>query len=172
MAIAYYATKLSENISRTDEGYLICRDAIIARTGFQEYRFRDLPQKQAAELGLRFKPDDIVNVYRSPEQVFSPQTIASFEGKPFCNDHPEKFLAAEATPDTSEQQGTFAIRDYQCGHCQNVRPGLVPLDSGDMPLLSDIIVTHPVAIAAIEAGKRELSCGYGYDLALLGSQIE
>ncbi len=43
--MVYYGTRLSENISRRDpEGYLLCLNVPVARTGIQEY----LPE----ELGL------------------------------------------------------------------------------------------------------------------------
>ena len=45
--LQYYGTRLSENISRREpEGYLLCLNVPVARTGTQEY----LPE----ELGLRF----------------------------------------------------------------------------------------------------------------------
>jgi hypothetical protein len=165
MAIAYYATKLTDNISLRDDGALVCSGAVIARTGFQSYKARDLPQKQLAAMNLGLNPDDDVSVYRSPDEVFSAATIASFEGRPFTDEHPEKFLGVK---DSAE---TYAIGDHQSGHVQNVRPGDEPLDSGDMPLLADIIITDGEVIRKIEAGKRELSCGYGYDITLQGNQI-
>lgn len=36
--IAFYGSRLSEHMIRTPEGYLICKDVPIARTGTQEYR--------------------------------------------------------------------------------------------------------------------------------------
>ena len=82
----YYGTRLSENISRREpEGYLLCLNVPVARTGVQEY----LPE----ELGLPGNgppgnSEMFVPVYRPPEEVFSPETIASFEGMPVTNDHP------------------------------------------------------------------------------------
>ena len=37
MALAYYGTKISPHMDRTPEGYLICRDVPINRTGTQVY---------------------------------------------------------------------------------------------------------------------------------------
>ena len=37
MAIAYYGTTLSPNMDRTPEGFLICRNVPINRTGTQIY---------------------------------------------------------------------------------------------------------------------------------------
>ena len=66
----YYGTRLSENISRRDpEGYLLCLNVPVARTGEQEY----LP----SELGLP-GAGEMISVFRPEEEVFSPETIASF----------------------------------------------------------------------------------------------
>jgi len=63
--LAYYGTRLSEHMTKTPEGFLICRDVPIARTGRQDY----LPQ----EIGQ--DGDRMVPVYRWPpfcslEQLF------------------------------------------------------------------------------------------------------
>ena len=76
----YYGTRLSENISRREpEGYLLCLNVPVARSGTQEY----LPE----ELGLPPGPE-MIPVFRPEEEVFSPETVASFEGMPVTNDHP------------------------------------------------------------------------------------
>ena len=77
----YYGTRLSENISKREpEGYLLCLNVPVARTGYQEY----LPE----ELGLLPTNGNPLQVYRPEEEVFSPETIAAFEGMPVTNDHP------------------------------------------------------------------------------------
>ena len=38
----YFAEYLSENIAETPEGFLICRNAVIGRTGYQTYLVREL----------------------------------------------------------------------------------------------------------------------------------
>ena len=41
--VAYFADEhLSENIDVTPEGYLICRNAVIGRTGFQDYKVSEI----------------------------------------------------------------------------------------------------------------------------------
>ena len=137
----YYGTRLSENISRREpEGYLLCLNVPVARTGIQEY----LP----AELGLT--GNGLVPVSRPEEEVFSEATVASFEGMPVTNDHP---------PDGVD---VFNIRALQKGHAHNVRRGSG--EESDL-LLADLIITDPALITAIlEEGKREISCGYTYEL--------
>jgi len=137
----YYGTRLSENISRREpEGYLLCLNVPVARTGTQEY----LPE----ELGLPPGPE-MIPVFRPEEEVFSPETIASFEGMPVTNDHP---------PDGVDIEN---IRRLQRGHAHNIRRGSGA--ESDL-LLADLIITDPCLIDAILGGKREISCGYTYEL--------
>ena len=137
----YYGTRLSENISRREpEGYLLCLNVPVARTGTQDY----LPE----ELGL--PSSSFISVYRPEDEVFSPETVASFEGMPVTNDHP---------PDGVDVSN---IRALQKGHAHNVRRGTG--DESDL-LLADLIITDPGLIDLIlEEGKREISCGYTYEL--------
>lgn len=132
---SFYGTRLSENMAKTPEGYLICYDVNIARIGTQEYL--------GSELGVN---DEIVVVNRLPDEVFKPATVASFEGKPFTNDHPFELLDVSNTS------------IYEKGHVQNVR-----ISDDKMYLVADIIVTDLQTITDIENGKRELSAGYNCD---------
>lgn len=145
---AFYGTRFSPNMTKTPEGFLICHNVPIARTGWQDY----LPQ----EIGLT--GDELIKVYRSEDEVFAPATIASFEGKAVTDDHPP---GGEVRPDN--------IAAYGKGHTQNVRRG-----SGDIAdaLLADLVVTAPILIAEIEAGKREISCGYDCDYVLVNGHYE
>lgn len=138
----YYGTRLSENISRREpEGYLLCLNVPVARTGTQDY----LPEELGLSPGSSF-----VSVYRPEDEVFSPETVASFEGMPVTNDHP---------PDGVDVSN---IRALQKGHAHNVRRGTG--DESDL-LLADLIITDPGLIDLIlEEGKREISCGYTYEL--------
>ena len=138
----YYGTRLSENISRREpEGYLLCLNVPVARTGVQEY----LPE----ELGLAGENGRVIPVFRPESEVFSPETIASFEGMPVTNDHP---------PDGVDIEN---IRRLQAGHAHNVRRGAG--NESDL-LLADLIITDPALIDAVLSGKREISCGYTYEL--------
>ena len=145
----YYGNRLSENISRREpEGYLLCLNVPVARTGTQDY----LPE----ELGLApgsfsfaTGPGGLVSVYRPEEEVFAPETMASFEGMPVTNDHP---------PDGVDVDN---IRRLQMGHAHNIRRGTG--EESDL-LLADLIITDPHLIDQILSGKREISCGYTYEL--------
>ena len=144
--MTYYGTRLSENLSRREpEGYLLCLNVPVARTGTQEY----LPE----ELGLppvRGDPGQLIPVERPEEEVFDPATIASFEGMPVTNDHPPEGVTLEN------------IRYLQKGHAHHIRRGTG--DEADL-LLADLIITDPGLIELIlHEGKREISCGYMYEL--------
>lgn len=135
---AFYGTRFSPNMTQTPEGFVICHNVPIARTGWQDYFAR--------EIGLQ--GEQSIKVYRSEEEVFSPATIASFEGKPVTDDHP----AQDVRPDN--------ISAYGKGHAQNVHRGSG--NQSDM-LLADLVITDPILISEIETGKREVSCGYDCD---------
>ncbi len=139
--MVYFGTRLSENISRREpEGYLLCLNVPVARTGTQEY----LPE----ELGLP-PSGGVIQVYRPEEEVFSPACMASFEGMPVTEDHP------------SYEEGVTAenIRFLQKGHAHNIRRGTGA--ESDL-LLADLMITDPDLADRILNGKREISCGYNY----------
>jgi hypothetical protein len=134
--------KLSPHKSKTPEGYLICRDAILGRTGAQEY--------YANEIYADSKDDRIVKVMRDAKEVFSPETIASFENKPVTCEHPEE----DVTPDNFKQ--------YSVGFARDIHQGRV---NGEDVLLGNLIITDPETINDIENDIRtELSCGYTCDI--------
>ena len=136
----YYADRISDNIrKREPEGYLICVNVPIARSGTQEYLQDEIGQRG----------DGYVTVFRPEEEVFSQATIASFEGMPVTNDH----------PDSEDGVNADNISFLQKGHCQNVRRGT----GKDRDLLiADLLITDPQTIQDVLDGKREISCGYNY----------
>lgn len=136
MAKAYFGSRLSTNMITTPEGYLICKNVPIARTGVQQY--------QGREFGAE-NPSRIYNVTRPEREVFDAAAIASFEGKPVCDEHPDK----DVTPDNYSQ--------YMRGMCRDVHRG-----DGEFKncLVGDLIIYDKGLIDKIQRGKREISCGY------------
>lgn len=131
--------KISPLKEKTPEGYLLCRDVPISRVGSFEY--------SAAEVGLP-NIGHAVQVWRPEEQIFNPETIASFEAKPVVIGH-----ARFADPDN--------WREIAVGTTQNVRRG--EGDKSDF-LLADLLLTDRKAIEAVESGDlKEVSCGYDAD---------
>ena len=134
---AFYGARFSPHMTKTPEGFLVCHSVPICRTGMQEYT----PQ----ELGVADTTGGILKVYREEEEVFKPAAIASFEGKPVTDDHPP--VGVDASNYASYTKGTV----------QNVRRG----SGADRDkLICDLVVYDASLIAKIDAGKREISCGY------------
>lgn len=132
--IAYYGSKLSPHMTETPEGFLICHDVKIARTGTQNYLAR--------EIGLDGMPERVLRVTRSAEDVFDPAAIASFEGKDVTNTHPSEMIV-------QENQAA-----YSKGHAENVRR------VGDY-LVADLYLKDPTLISEVKNGAmRDVSCGY------------
>lgn len=135
---AFYGSRISENMTKTPEGFLICHNVPIARTGWYDYLAEEIGVQNSGSM-------KIVKVYRSPEEVFSKRAMASFEGKPTTDEHPPDLL----TPKNSEI--------FTKGAVQNVRQSSNEKDL----LLADLIIYNEDLIREIEKeGKREVSCGY------------
>ncbi len=135
---------LPNRIETTPEGFLICRDVPLARTGEQTYYAHEVP-------GVPHKNGMIVAV-RDEEEVFAPEAIASFWGKIFTDDHP------------NDDVTTANFRPLIRGAIMNSRRG--EGDEADK-LLGDIIVYDPSTIAKIRSGKREVSNGYDADYEVI-----
>lgn len=138
------SVKLSEHKFKTPEGYLLCKDAIIARTGKQQY--------MKSEIYADCDDSDIIEVERTEEEVFSPATLASFEDKPITCEHP------------NENVGPENYSELAVGHTKNVRKGDAKVD-GEYVMLADLLITDAAIIEDIENGIRtDLSCGYDCDI--------
>ena len=123
--------------STTPEGFLVCHDVPIARTGQQLYLSSEVPVEDAGNGEVR--------IDRLPEEVFRQETIASFEGKAVTVEHPNDFV----TPENWQQ---LAV-----GTVQNVRRGDGLQD--DL-LIADLIITDAAAIKYINESLPEVSAGY------------
>jgi len=126
-------------------GNLLCTDVPIARSGWLLYGPGEVPVKPGA--------NGIVYIERKTADLFNPVTMASFNAAAVTNDHPED----DVTPvNWNNLAGGFAI---------NVRQGTG--DDADV-LLADLMITNKDLIAAIQAGKVEVSAGYDADYIDLG----
>lgn len=133
--------KLSPHKYKTPEGYLVCVDAILARIGKQRYTrdevYNDGDQSE-------------IDVDRKPEQVFSPEAMASFENKPVTIEHPDD----NVTPEN--------YRDLAVGFVRDVHRGMYQ----DSPvMMGTIVLTDSEAIKDVMDGDEiYLSCGYDCDV--------
>lgn len=134
----YYSTaQLSDRLSETPEGFLICEGVPITRAGDLLYNPGETPVTPGKGATV---------ISRTVEDIHDPATIASFEGKPVTINHPDDFV----TPDN--------WRELAVGIVQNVRPG--EGEDSDK-LLADLLITDFEAIAAVKSKRlREVSCGY------------
>ncbi|CNH58917.1 Uncharacterized protein conserved in bacteria [Yersinia intermedia] len=139
----FYTAKLGNTRFLQADGSLLCKDVAIARTGTQRYR----PE----EVDLIPGPDGSVLVYRTEDEVFAPETIASFEGVAVTLGHPE------------DDEGNIVFvnpsnfSELAHGHIQNVRRGTG--DKSDL-LLADVLIKRQEAIDAVNSGLTDVSCGY------------
>lgn len=143
MANIYSVEQLSEHISETPEGFLLCESVPITRAGELRYA----PDKTPIPEG-----DGDTIITRRPEDVTRPETIASFEGKPVTLTHPKD----ESTDNfvTPKNWKAFTV-----GVVQNVRAS--KLDDGTDALVADLLITDAQAIDRVKSKElREVSCGF------------
>lgn len=142
---------ISPNKALTKEGFLICRNAVIASIGAREYLPTELNQ---------VKPNDEGKVFlmRPSDVLFSDDTINSFEGKPVTLGHPD-------VPNVNGENW----KQYAVGTVSHVRQGS---ESTAGCLVADIIIFDPKAIEAVVNGQaNELSCGFDSNVIDQGGGI-
>ena len=138
----FIKSKLSDNISVTPEGYLLCKNVLLTHTGELEYIEGEHPFEEIK---------GSITVTRDIEELSSDETIASFTGKSITVEHPEDWV----TPD-NWQETTHGI-------IMNVRPSPEKIEvNGEMVdgLLGDFLITTSQAIKEVQDGLREVSLGY------------
>ncbi|ALL37803.1 hypothetical protein AR325_12815 [Serratia marcescens] len=110
----------------------------VARTGVQQYL--------ASELGLTDRPpNSIVNVYRPPEEVFSPASLASYDNTDVTVEHPDDLV------------DSTTFKEVSVGHATS--PGR-PDEDDENYVVVDYLIKDQDAIDSINRGKAELSAGY------------
>ena len=138
----YYGTKISPHRIKNDEGFLTCLEVPVARTGTQFYLSEEIECKDKDKATL---VNGGYEVMRTEDEVFAPNTIASFEGKPLTDEHPNELV----TVDNQEK--------YNKGTVKNVKRGTGELKDF---ILADLVVYDKKLIQEIEKGKVGVSVGY------------
>lgn len=119
----------------TENGYLKVPGRVALAGNVQQYL--------ASELGLTDRPGNtVVNVYRPPESVFDPASLATYDNADVTVEHPTEMVDA----------GTF--KRVAVGHA--ISPGR----QEGSAVVVDLLIKDADAIKAIEDGKCELSAGY------------
>lgn len=134
----FYTTRLGNTRFEMADGSLLCKDVPIARTGSQVYHESELE-------GLIGDEDGEIVVTRDADEVFRPETLASFEGMAFTLGHP------------SEMVNPGNWKDFAHGHIQNVRRGTG--DQSDL-MLGDIHIKTAEGIQKVMDGQDQISMGY------------
>jgi hypothetical protein len=122
-------------ITQTRDGYLAAIPRV-ARTGIQLYR--------GSELGQPSK--GIVKIFRDEAEVFNKDSLATFAGKPFTDNHPPNMVSAANW------------KKYSAG------------DAGDEVLRDGEFIRIPMmlrdaaTIKKVQGGKVQLSVGYGCEI--------
>jgi uncharacterized protein len=124
---------------KTPEGYLVA-PAVIGRCGIQAY--------SRGELGLDGDANAIVRLMRTPEEVFRPETVRSFENKPITHRHPDKGVDAAHW------------KDFAKGNVRDVKR------NPDGLLGGTTWVMDATEVDRVMSGNAYLSCGYSFDLDL------
>ena len=141
----YTVEKLGPNQALTPEGFLLCTNVPLARTGAQKYH--------PSEVDLPAGPEGYVLIQRNAEDVFHPNHIASYNGKSLVNEHPDR----DQYPNGVVPE---VWKELTVGVILNPRQGTG--EDSDL-LIADLLVTDPEAIQDVRDGKREVSCGYEAD---------
>jgi len=133
--------KLGPKRSLTPEGFLLCEEVPVARTGEMLYGPGEVPVDPG--------PDGLIRISRTAEEVFRDATQASCMGKDVTLDHPDDFV----------QPSNFAMLTQ--GVMLNPRRGT---GLADDLLVADLLIKHPASIKAVQEDEiEEVSLGYEAD---------
>lgn len=149
----YASEQIGKDRFLTPEGFLYVRDCVLARTGEQTYHMDELPSSPEKEK-LGNPVNGLVIAERIEDEVFRPETIASFVGKAICLDHPD---GEDVNPENFRRLSRGVIIDPRRGTGLYVNC-----------MVADLLVTDQDAIFSINHGKEELSCGYDCHWEIIG----
>ncbi len=123
----------------TPEGYLVV-PATISRPGTQLYKGIELVACED-QLPGHIRPNDPVNVYRPPSEVFKQESVDSFKNIAVTNNHPPEFLnsknykefsvgivLSDVMNDEKHVQGTIKVTDYET--INEIKDGKVDISAG------------------------------------------
>ena len=124
-------------------GYLVTT-ARMGRVGSMQYLGEEIG-KQSGQ---------VFDVYTDEQDLFSEETIKSFEGKPVTIEHPEEM-----------EVNASNWKELSVGHISNIRR------DGDF-LIGDVVINDTKAIQIVQKGKIELSFGYDAELVEADGKIK
>lgn len=130
---------LSENLHKTEDGFLICKNVPLARPGELVYNAAELPTFEA--------DNGRITAVRDAADILDKETMQSFEGKTVSYLHPKE-----------QEINSKNWKTHAVGYTFNVRAG-----DGEYSnlLVADLLINDEKAITAITTrGLREVSLGY------------
>lgn len=143
----YFGIKLSPHRIKNDKGQLIVTGCEFARTGEQKYHSSELTNEGEVD-----KLNKFIYIKRPVEEVSDPKTVASFEGAPVTEDHPEEDVKVGVNYDQLAK-----------GFATNVK--YIADSDTEGHLQADFIFTDADLIKKIENNEiNELSAGYNCDV--------
>lgn len=130
--------------SFTKEGYLKCINVRLAKAPqVRQYYAYEFPSLEG------YTADQTINVYTSAEELFKPESVASFNNVDATDYHPPK-----------NEINASNWKDYHIGYCENVR------QESDY-LIGDLLIKDKTSIDLIQSNERiEMSLGYAAVLVL------
>ena len=160
----YTTEKLSGNLELTPDGFLLCRNVPIARTGSMIYG----PGETEVEVG----PGGYALIDCEPEDLFRPETIDSFNGKPVLDEHPQNRDNGVAPDNWAElvkgtilnprRSDNLLVADLMVMDQETIED-VLGISPGSFPeLVSSGRIAEVIKDSAGKA-KREVSCGYEAD---------
>lgn len=129
-------------VKETREGYLVAT-ARVARVGVQHYLAKELGD---VAINAGFKPDDVVSVYRHPDEVFHKDSLASITRLPVTIDHPADDVSAD-------NWSKLSVGDV--GDAYATEPEWIVVN----PMLKDA-----KAVEASKTTHKQISMGYSAEI--------
>ncbi len=131
-----YKVNISDNIYEDQNGFLVCANAILGRSGIYQY--------SARELGIN--TSEIIDILRKDEDVFNPESMKTLEQRPITINHPNVAVTIDNVKELSKGEVFNVRRDGE---------NLV----GDL-----IIKDKSLKKLVLDKKVKELSLGYEYSV--------
>ena len=145
----FLSEMLSPNNGRDEKGYLVCTEVVATRTGIVKYLGKEMFKNKSTL-------NDVFYVERPASEVFSKETMASFNGAAFTDGHPK---GGRVTSKNS--------KELSKGMVINPRKADYLDEDGNELLLVDVIITDEKVAQDVEKGKKQVSIGYAWDFDVI-----
>lgn len=142
------------SVKEIEGGYLVAT-ARVARTGVQEYLASELGD---VAISAGFKPNDVVRLYRSPEEVFHEDSLKTITRLPVTVDHPGEDVSANnwselavgEVGDAYSKESSWVIVNPMIKDARGVTAAKTTHKEISMGYRAEIAPYHDAAIADFE----------------------